>query len=455
MDLSHSEAQATAAGNEGAADVAFDTADVATPRKLPIAPVDGLAGSLERKRLQLYLVLMLADIAILFGSFVAAVAIYYGNSLTLPLVQSGVLPAFLMLPVYLTVALYNGTYSQAALTDTKSACGKMYAALLIAAALVNFIAFFAKMNAEFSRVIFVASILGSAILMTAFRTVILVWITKHWGPKAINQLVIHAGGPQFRLPFAYHIDAATHGLIPDMDDPARLDRLAKYLRNMDEVIISCDEQSRFLWAEMLKGSGRHGEIVSEFSRKIGALGVIHHDDADVSALLVSTGHLGLRSRVLKRLFDVSLSTAALLALSPVLLVVALAIKLQDGGPVFFLQRRVGRGNQFFNIYKFRSMREADARGERSAAKDDDRVTPVGRFIRRTSIDELPQLFNVVVGDMSHPCSIIRSEARRFWQSRLFWWCFWQAAARGRRNEDARPFHSDRHRPGGGRHPCAD
>ncbi len=426
MDLRRSEAEAVVTETDLSDEITIGTVDEAAPRKLPIAPADGLAGSLERRRLQLYLVLILADTAILFGTFFGVTALYYGNALTRSLIESGLLPAFLLLPVYLTVALYNGTYSQTGLTDTNKSCLRMVAALLIAAALVNFIAFFAKMNAEFSRVIFTAGVIGTALLMTAIRIAISVWITRNWGPKPVNQLVIHAGGPQFRLPFAYHIEASRHGLTPDMDDPAQQDRIAKYLHNMDEVIVSCDEESRFLWAEMLKGSGRHGEIISEFSRKIGALGVVHHDDANVSAILVSSGHLGIRSRALKRLFDISISMAALLVLSPVMIVVAIVIKLHDGGPVFFRQRRVGRGNRFFNIYKFRSMRESDAEGGRSAAKDDDRVTPVGRFIRRTSIDELPQLLNVVKGDMSlvgpRPHALgSKAGSKLFWQiDRKYW-----------------------------------
>ena len=81
---------------------------------------------------------------------------------------------------------------------------------------------------------------------------------------------------------------------------------------------------------------------------------------------------------------------------------AIAIKLEDGGPVLFRQQRVGRRNLMFSIYKLRTMKvdRNDAHGQRSASKDDDRVTMVGRFLRRTSIDELPQLFNVLRGDMS-------------------------------------------------------
>jgi lipopolysaccharide/colanic/teichoic acid biosynthesis glycosyltransferase len=71
--------------------------------------------------------------------------------------------------------------------------------------------------------------------------------------------------------------------------------------------------------------------------------------------------------------------------------VAVAIKLEDGGPVLFIQRRLGRGNQFFDMLKFRSMREEklDHNGSRSTARDDDRIARIGAFIRRTSIDELP------------------------------------------------------------------
>ncbi|WP_276509781.1 sugar transferase [Novosphingobium taihuense] len=98
----------------------------------------------------------------------------------------------------------------------------------------------------------------------------------------------------------------------------------------------------------------------------------------------------------------TLAGGAVLALAPVLLLVALLIKLEDRGPIFFVQKRTGRGNRFFPIFKFRSMRveKLDATGNRSASKDDDRITRIGRFIRRTSIDELPQLFNVLRGEMS-------------------------------------------------------
>lgn len=109
-----------------------------------------------------------------------------------------------------------------------------------------------------------------------------------------------------------------------------------------------------------------------------------------------------RQLVLKRAFDVLVTAAALFALAPLLCLVAIAVKVSSRGPVFFRQSREGLGGQSFEMFKFRSMRveDSDVSGVKQTVSDDPRVTPVGRFLRRTSIDELPQLFNVLLGDMS-------------------------------------------------------
>ena len=104
---------------------------------------------------------------------------------------------------------------------------------------------------------------------------------------------------------------------------------------------------------------------------------------------------------MKRAMDVVLALVALLLLSPLLLVTALFIALESGLPVLFRQTRVGWGGQKFGMFKFRSMvKNAAAIGPYFTADNDPRITRVGRFIRRTSIDELPQLINVLLGDMS-------------------------------------------------------
>ncbi|MBV9440812.1 MAG: sugar transferase [Candidatus Eremiobacteraeota bacterium] len=107
------------------------------------------------------------------------------------------------------------------------------------------------------------------------------------------------------------------------------------------------------------------------------------------------------ARLAKRLFDLAVSIAALVVLAPLMALVAIAILLEDGQPVLYRQERVGRDGKAFRIFKFRSMRmDAEKAGAQYATAHDARVTRVGKFIRRTSLDELPQLFNVLRGEMS-------------------------------------------------------
>jgi lipopolysaccharide/colanic/teichoic acid biosynthesis glycosyltransferase len=131
----------------------------------------------------------------------------------------------------------------------------------------------------------------------------------------------------------------------------------------------------------------------------------------VTLLGVRQFGLSRSSRVIKRCFDLVGGGVLLLAASPAMIAIAVAIKLDSHGPVFFRQTRVGRGGRHFRIYKFRTMvRDAEARKAELAVRneadglfkiaDDPRITRVGRLLRRTSLDELAQLLNVMRGDMS-------------------------------------------------------
>jgi lipopolysaccharide/colanic/teichoic acid biosynthesis glycosyltransferase len=149
--------------------------------------------------------------------------------------------------------------------------------------------------------------------------------------------------------------------------------------------------------------------------------VVSSDLSSVEAILLQSQNWkwlqgsatpGIAYLVCKRLFDITLAMGALILLFPVLLLVGLAIVLEDGGPILYYQSRVGRNGKPFRFYKFRSMvKNADAIKEQLAAlneadgpifkmKNDPRITRVGRFLRRSSVDELPQFINVLRGEMS-------------------------------------------------------
>ena len=122
---------------------------------------------------------------------------------------------------------------------------------------------------------------------------------------------------------------------------------------------------------------------------------------DTPLMLSRNQGLTIEQRFVKRTMDIVFALLAIVISSPFLLVIAVAIKLYDGGPVFYKQERLTRDRETFQIIKFRSMKvDSEKQGAQLAKKDDDRITPVGKIIRRTHLDELPQIFNILKGDMS-------------------------------------------------------
>ena len=154
-------------------------------------------------------------------------------------------------------------------------------------------------------------------------------------------------------------------------------------------------------------------------------------------------------KVIKRLFDILGSAAAMVILLPVFLVTAIAVKACDGGPAFYSGMRYGKDMKYFRMHKFRSMcenaesmtedylRASDINGLAFKIKNDPRVTKVGHFIRKTSIDELPQLWNVLKGEMSlvgpRPIQVIGREIseyeRQRWIVKPGITCIWQVSRR--------------------------
>jgi sugar transferase (PEP-CTERM system associated) len=176
-------------------------------------------------------------------------------------------------------------------------------------------------------------------------------------------------------------------------------------QHIDRVVVSLtDARGKLPMDKLLdmkiNNGVRFDHLASVYERYTGKIAV---ENLRPSWLIFSDGFH--KSRVLsgfKRFTDITAAGAGLLILLPLMLVVGLMIKLTSPGPALYSQRRVGKDGRLFTIYKFRSMRQdAEARtGAVWSTENDPRVTKFGRFIRRTRLDELPQLWNVMVGDMS-------------------------------------------------------
>lgn len=218
--------------------------------------------------------------------------------------------------------------------------------------------------------------------------------------SATSRLLIVDGVAAEPGPYTDVVDVGQRGLWPDMRRPEMINVLSHLVANYDRVLVSCIEDHRTAWSTFLRGSDVGGETLVDRELLNGAVAIGQYGDKDT--LILSRGPLSLMNRIQKRGFDLALAVPLLVFLGPLMLIVTAAIRLESPGPALFRQTRVGQGNRQFRIFKFRSMRAElnDEAGSRSASRDDERITRVGAFIRRTSIDELPQLLNVIAGHMS-------------------------------------------------------
>lgn len=197
------------------------------------------------------------------------------------------------------------------------------------------------------------------------------------------------------LTYKYHVVDMVHY-------KAGMDEIRQRMEAVDAVLISdipsheknmiqkaCVDQNKRLYFVP-----KISDVIVRYSEELNVI--------DTPLFLRRKIGISLWARFIKRAFDILTSVVALVVLSPVFLITALAIKLEDGGPVFYRQERVTIGGKRFMILKFRSMivdAEKDGR-PRPAGEKDDRITKVGNVIRACRVDELPQLWNILVGDMS-------------------------------------------------------
>lgn len=356
--------------------------------------------SKEIVRLRLYLLCLLGDLAGLFLSFLLANRLVLGSFLGEPGKPHGLVMFAMVTPLYVLLAVQGGAYGIHMLDNIRRGIFRGLLALAQAALLMLLIVYFGKIAEQLSRLTFITGLGISAISVGMVRLAIarlgarLLGQVPHLTAVIMDGVVIEAG-PHMEI---IHADAA--GLRPQGHDAAMAARLAAVVGMAERVIVACPMERMDDWSVALKSLSARGEIVVPEMLRFAPARIDEFDGQPT--IIVAGGPFQFRDRIIKRFFDIIVATVATIALSPILVAAAVAIKLTSPGPVIFKQPRIGRDARPFNIYKFRSMRTeaSDRQADKLTARDDDRVTAVGSFLRRTSIDELPQLFNVLRGDMS-------------------------------------------------------
>jgi exopolysaccharide biosynthesis polyprenyl glycosylphosphotransferase len=248
---------------------------------------------------------------------------------------------------------------------------------------------------------------------------------REWG---IN-VVACMGGPGTKVAPAR--DNRLLDLVPVLGGDPDIEELVHRLE-IDRVMLTpalSESRRRVEVVCVLSELGIHVDLVPSWSDVIGTRFEVNEMEG-MPLLTMPRPRLMRTSRRLKRALDLAVGTVALVVLAPVIAACALAIKLDSPGPVFFRQRRVGRDDRPFRVFKFRSMYvDADSRKDDVARlnfhgggndsgmfkiREDPRITRVGRFLRRYSLDELPQLFNILRGEMSFvgPRPLIETEDRQ-------------------------------------------
>ncbi len=346
----------------------------------------------QAQRRSLSALLVVGDLAAITLSFAMASGLWLG---AVELDEIGPILAVL-LPIYLVIALNQNAFAARMTIDFGPSTRKAMLSFATATAMILLIAFFLKVSAEFSRMVIAIGSLSALVAIAGAR-----WLVTRRGRSLLGDNPFFELVIRDRIPGPDEaIDAESVGVVPTPTDHAASRRLGLLATGADRVVVHCAPEARAQWAFALKSLAIRGEIIVAELDSLSPLGLSRYDGR--TSLLLSANPLNLSQRVVKRGFDLVMTLAMLPVLVAVFAVVGIAIKIDSRGPVFFRQDRIGLGNRPFALWKFRSMRTdmQDISAARLTDRDDPRVTSVGAFLRRTSIDELPQIINVVAGDMS-------------------------------------------------------
>lgn len=327
--------------------------------------------------------------------------------------------ALLMTMIFDATGLYKipSLRSPVARLSRMGLCWTSLFAFLVAAA------FFLKIGTNFSRVWLLAWYITGAMTLTVSRTVV-AGVVKGWmqqGRLLRRAVVIGGGGEGEALLRRLEQEDSDIRICGVFDDRAEgrvgdsiagypklgsVAEIAEFVRStrIDLVLVALPQRAE---QRLIEVARRVMELpvdirLSTLAAKLRLSPRAYSYIGAIPFLDIADRPIANWSVVRKFLFDEIIATFALAALSPVMLLTALAIKLDSKGPILFKQKRYGFNNELIEVYKFRSMYSnlSDANAVKLVTKGDPRVTRVGQFIRKTSIDELPQLFNVLTGTLS-------------------------------------------------------
>lgn len=362
----------------------------------PWSSTDGKVVDRKFRRILSSVVLIAADILAVFVGFLLPHAVYIGPHWS----GHGIVMASTLLPLFIGVSLSHHAYSFDVLTNGNAGIARTLRSFLFAVLIVALMAYAIKAGADFSRAVFLSGTAISLAFIVVFRLIATNMVGRILG-GSLHSIIVVVDDVDFVpqkddvwfTPQSIGFDPARYG-------PYDLDTFASRVRSADRLLIACSQERYQQWASVLRGLAVQGEILAEADGGLGIIALGRYGKGQT--MQVSSRQLSLPDRILKRFLDVIVAGAAVIILSPLLIATAIAIRIESRGPALFIQSRIGRDNRLFPMYKFRSMftEQCDADAAQLTQRNDARVTRVGNFIRRMSIDELPQLFNVLKGDMS-------------------------------------------------------
>lgn len=323
-----------------------------------------------------------------------------------------------IVPAFLLAAVALRCYQLNTLRRSFESVWRALLVLAVAAGLAFTTAFTLQAGATYSRLETGIMLISAAVYLTVGHILYKVCLDHLSGVIAPRVLIL---GPALsRIDVTANVDRSIPLERPDPADPDSLERTYAQIRHADRVILAFDDPAeRAAWAHFVRLIGIEAELIEPDLQRIMVLGVSHWEG--MPTLIVARGALSFGERALKRFIDLAIGVPLLVFFGPLIFFLMLLIKLDSPGPALFAQPRVGRNNYRYLCYKLRTMHDdaTDPDGNRSTARGDDRITRIGKLLRHTSLDELPQLWNVIRGDMSlvgprpHPLGCT-AEGALFW-----------------------------------------